>query len=50
MLSESLPLDFDATDKLGRTVREVASKPCKEILGDFGMELSILFLNIMIYS
>ncbi|RUS87332.1 hypothetical protein EGW08_004874 [Elysia chlorotica] len=36
MLSESLPLDFDATDKLGRTVREVASKPCKEILGDFG--------------
>ncbi|GFN74968.1 cortactin-binding protein 2 [Plakobranchus ocellatus] len=36
MLSESLPLDFDAMDKLGRTVREVASLQCKEILGDFG--------------
>ncbi|GFR71376.1 cortactin-binding protein 2 [Elysia marginata] len=40
MLSESLPLDFDATDKLRRTVREVASKPCKEILGDFGRPAS----------
>ncbi|BFZ08487.1 hypothetical protein BsWGS_11526 [Bradybaena similaris] len=34
MLTESLPLDFDAKDKLGRSVKMIASLICKELIPD----------------
>lgn len=36
LLTESLPLDFDAKDKLGRSVKMIASLVCKELIPDVG--------------
>lgn len=49
LLTESLPLDFDAKDKLGRSVKMIASLVCKELIPDVGEYQTLQVFPTCIY-